>query len=333
MYKRFITRSEFNSYEDYKQNFKITVPENFNFAYDVVDVIAKETPERPALVWCNDKGDEKTINFKEMEQYSNKAANFFSSLGIKKGDKVMLILKRRYEFWYALLALHKIGAVGIPATHQLTSKDIIYRCNAADIKLIISVAEEEVVKHINDAQGKSQLFPKIKIQVVNRTSSQIIGALKNGLIDFGIATLPVNENGFNIIDFIEVEDIFVASYRYKDLKGKKISLSELIKYPLLTLPRNSTTRVNLDSFLKTMNLSITPEIVLESVDLLIEFAKIGLGVSHVLKVSAFEAIEGQELFEVLTKETLPLRKLGIISIENVPMSNAANKFINHLCRK
>ena len=155
MYKRFITRSEFNSYEDYKQNFKITVPENFNFAYDVVDVIAKETPERPALVWCNDKGDEKTINFKEMEQYSNKAANFFSSLGIKKGDKVMLILKRRYEFWYALLALHKIGAVGIPATHQLTSKDIIYRCNAADIKLVISVAEDEVVKHINDAQEKS----------------------------------------------------------------------------------------------------------------------------------------------------------------------------------
>ncbi len=179
----------------------------------------------------------------------------------------------------------------------------------------------------------TQLFPKIKIQVVNRTSSQIIGALKNGLIDFGIATLPVNENGFNIIDFIEVEDIFVASYRYKELKGKKISLSELIKYPLLTLPRNSTTRVNLDSFLKTMNLSITPEIVLESVDLLIEFAKIGLGVSHVLKVSAFEAIEGHELFEVLTKETLPLRKLGIISMENVPLSNAANKFINHLCMK
>ncbi len=177
----------------------------------------------------------------------------------------------------------------------------------------------------------TQLFPKIKIQVVNRTSSQIIGALKNGLIDFGIATLPVNENGFNIIDFIEVEDIFVASYRYKELKGKKLSLSELIKYPLLTLPRNSTTRVNLDNFLKNMNLSITPEIVLESVDLLIEFAKIGLGISHVLKVSALEAIENQELFEVITKETLPLRKLGIISMENVPLSNAANKFINHLC--
>jgi DNA-binding transcriptional LysR family regulator len=177
----------------------------------------------------------------------------------------------------------------------------------------------------------TEMYPKIKIQVVNRTSSQIIGALKNGLIDFGIATLPVNEDGFDIIEFIEVEDIFVASYKYDKLMDRPISLSELIKYPLLTLPRNSTTRVNLDSLLKTMNLSITPEIVLESVDLLIEFAKLGLGVSHVLKVSALEAIEKQELFEVKVKEELPLRKLGIISMENVPLSNAADKFIRHLC--
>jgi DNA-binding transcriptional LysR family regulator len=90
--------------------------------------------------------------------------------------------------------------------------------------------------------------------------------------------------------------------------------------------------VNLDSFLKTIDLCITPEIVLESVDLLIEFAKIGLGVAHVLRVSALESIENGELFEVLIRETLPMRKLGIISMENVPLSNAAERFINHLCQ-
>lgn len=153
--ERFISQGNFSSYEHFRKDFKITVPSNFNFAYDVVDVIAKETPEKPAMVWCDDKGSEAIFTFEQMSQYSNKAANFLKSLGIKKGDKVMLILKRRYEFWFCLLALHRIGAVGIPATHQLTAKDIIYRCNAADIKMVIAVAEDEVIHHINDAQEKS----------------------------------------------------------------------------------------------------------------------------------------------------------------------------------
>ncbi|MDP4092924.1 MAG: AMP-binding protein [Bacillota bacterium] len=155
MLERFLSQEAFSSYEDFKEKYKIKVPENFNFAYDVVDQIAQETPEKPSLVWCNDLGSEATYSFKEMQDYSCKAANVLKSLGIKKGDKVMLILKRRYEFWFAILALHRIGAIGIPATHQLTSKDIVYRCNAAGIKMIISVAEEEVVKHINDAGQKS----------------------------------------------------------------------------------------------------------------------------------------------------------------------------------
>lgn len=151
----YISKEKFDSYEDYYDNFKISVPGDFNFAYDVVDKLAEKSPEKTAMVWCNDQGEEKVISFGDMKHYSSKAANFLKSLGIKKGDRVMLILKRRYEFWYALLALHRLGAIGIPATHLLTSKDIIYRCNSAGIKMIVSVAEPEVVGHINGSRSKS----------------------------------------------------------------------------------------------------------------------------------------------------------------------------------
>jgi len=152
---KFLPRQDFDSYEDFYKNFKINIPENFNFAYDVVDEIANKEPDKTAIVWCNDKGEEATFTFGQLREYSNKAANFFKNIGIKKGDPVMLILKRRYEFWFCLLALHKLGAVCIPATHLLTAKDIIYRNNAADIKMIVCVAEDEVIRHVEDSMEKS----------------------------------------------------------------------------------------------------------------------------------------------------------------------------------
>ncbi len=153
--KKYLKKTEFFSYEDFIENFKINVPEGFNFAFDVVDEIAKLHPEKTAMAWCDEKGAEASFTFAQMKEKSDKAASFLSSKGIKKGDPVMLIMKRRYEFWFACLALHKIGAVCIPATHLLTVKDIVYRNNAADIKMIISVAEEEVINKVNEAQGKS----------------------------------------------------------------------------------------------------------------------------------------------------------------------------------
>ncbi|HHW49581.1 MAG TPA: AMP-binding protein [Clostridiaceae bacterium] len=155
MLDKFLPRKEFDSYEDFYKNFKINIPENFNFAFDVVDEIAEKEPDKVAIVWCNDKGEEAFFTFGQLKEYSNKAANFFKSIGIKKGDPVMLILKRRYEFWFCLLALHKIGAICIPATHLLTAKDIIYRNNAADIKMIVCVAEDEVIRHVEDSIPKS----------------------------------------------------------------------------------------------------------------------------------------------------------------------------------
>ncbi|NLK86266.1 MAG: AMP-binding protein [Clostridiaceae bacterium] len=155
MINKLVSKLDFENYEDYYSNFNIKVPENFNFAFDIVDAMAEKKPDKTAMVWCNDKGDEKNISFGEMKYYSNKAANLLKTLGIKKGDRIMLILKRRFEFWYTLLAIHKLGAIAIPATHLLTSKDIIYRCNAAGIKMIISVAEDEVVSHINGSKSGS----------------------------------------------------------------------------------------------------------------------------------------------------------------------------------
>ena len=119
MLERFVTQTTFSSQEDFKKNFHITIPEHFNYGYDVVDAWADEAPQKRALCWTNDRGEHLDFTFADMKQYSDQTASYFQSLGIGRGDKVMLILKRRYEFWFSIIALHKLGAVVIPATHLL----------------------------------------------------------------------------------------------------------------------------------------------------------------------------------------------------------------------
>ncbi len=155
---KYLPQTAFQSYADFIENYQIKVPENFNFAFDVVDAMAAETPEKRAMVWCNDKGEEAIFTFGQMKEQSDKAANFFLKAGIGKGDPVMLILKRRYEFWFCILALHKIGAIAIPATHLLSTKDLVYRNNAAGIKMIVCVPETEVIQHVEASQSKSPTF-------------------------------------------------------------------------------------------------------------------------------------------------------------------------------
>jgi len=161
LYKKYLEKPEFDSLEDFLTNFKIKVPDNFNFAYDVVDEYARIEPEKIALVWTNDQGEEAVFTYADLKEKSDATASFFQQLGIGHGDKVMLILKRRYEFWFAVLALHKIGAVAIPATHLLTDKDIIYRCHAATIKAIVAVGEEIVVDHIKKAMPECPSVEKL----------------------------------------------------------------------------------------------------------------------------------------------------------------------------
>ncbi len=162
MLEKYITTKHFDKYEDFVKNFKITVPENFNFGFDIVDEWAKKEPNKKALVWCDDKGLEKTFTFDDIRKYTNKTANFFKRIGIKKGDTVLLILKRRFEFWFAVVALHKLGAIGIPATHLLTEKDIVYRCNAAEVKMTVVVDAHGLIDVVNKSQSKA---PTLKYKV------------------------------------------------------------------------------------------------------------------------------------------------------------------------
>jgi len=162
---KFVSRVEFNSYEDFKENFKIYIPENFNFAYDIVDVYSREDPDKKALVWCNDSGEEKIFTFKDLEYYSKKTANMLKKFGIRKGDNVMLMLKSRYEFWFCILALHRIGAIAVPATHMLTKKDVVYRVERAKINTVICAPDEGVLDYIDEAHSEVSDILKNKISV------------------------------------------------------------------------------------------------------------------------------------------------------------------------
>lgn len=129
---------DFTDYEDFKKNCKLKTKQDFNFAYDIVDRYASDFPGKRALVWINDDGEERTFTFDDISRESKRAAYWLVSKGIKKGDTVMLVLRRRYEWWILMPALHRIGAIVIPATDQLLQSDIEYRTNAADVKMIIS---------------------------------------------------------------------------------------------------------------------------------------------------------------------------------------------------
>lgn len=121
-------------------------PERFNFAYDVVDRLGREQPAKRALLWCDTHGDVEEVTFSEVSRHSDRAAAMFLANGIGKGDHVMLILKRHLEFWYCFMGLHKIGAIGVPATNQLMPKDIEYRCTAAGIRAIVCTAEGQIAE-------------------------------------------------------------------------------------------------------------------------------------------------------------------------------------------
>lgn len=151
MLEKFLKQTSFQDNEDYREHLEFIVPERFNFAYDVMDAWAEECPDALALWWVNDKGDNRKISFGEMKELTDRTAAYFSSLGIVSGDMVMLILKRRLEFWLSVLALHKIGAITIPATHMLTSKDIVYRNRKAHIKAIVCVGDTYVLEQVKKA--------------------------------------------------------------------------------------------------------------------------------------------------------------------------------------
>ena len=162
MIERFLKQTIFTSVEDYNKNLEFIIPEHFNFAYDVMDAWAAEDPDRLALLWTNDEGAEIRATFAQLKEQSDQAASYLQSIGIGKGDPVMLILKRRYEWWLTMLALHKLGAVVIPATHMLTKKDIVYRNTRASVKAIVCVDDPYVVSQVEASMPDS---PTVKVLV------------------------------------------------------------------------------------------------------------------------------------------------------------------------
>ena len=167
--KRFLKQTSFSSVEDYNKNLEFIIPDHFNFAYDVMDEWAKVAPEKLALLWTNDEGAEIRTTFAQLKEQSDQAAAYLQSLGIGKGDPVMLILKRRYEWWLCMLALCKLGAVVIPATHMLTKHDIVYRNTRADVKAIICVDDDYVTKQIQAAMPES---PTVKTLIAVNEAAQ-----------------------------------------------------------------------------------------------------------------------------------------------------------------
>lgn len=159
IYQRFCT--EINDENGGLKKLTLNYPDNFNFGYDVVDEYAAVSPDKRAMVWCNVENEEHIFTFLDVKRYSNKMANVFSEYGIGRGDRVMLVLKRHYEYWFAAVALHKLGAVMIPATHMLTVDDFVYRINASGVKAIVCTAQDDVPSTIKQALRKSEKTPRL----------------------------------------------------------------------------------------------------------------------------------------------------------------------------
>lgn len=181
MIERFLTQTSFTSEEDYKRNLHFKIPENFNFAYDVMDAWAEECPDKLALLWTSERGEEVRATFAELKDQTDRTAAYFQSLGIGRGDKVMLILKRHYQWWLSMLALHKLGAVAIPATHMLTKHDIVYRDQRASVKAIVCANDEYVTSQILAAMPDS---PTVKVLVAVNSLSQQGKAVPEGFHDW-----------------------------------------------------------------------------------------------------------------------------------------------------
>lgn len=195
---RFLQKTTFKDYDDYIKNATLIIPDNFNFAYDVVDVIATETPDKKAILWINDTGEEKNITFKQLSEMSNSVANFLCARGIKRNDTVLLFLRRRWEYWIIMMAMHKIGAIPIPSTNQLKSEDIKYRITASNTHHIIAfddgiitnelrtaIAQNHDVQLIDCSEISSACnkYPNVFSRIPNKNTDTMVVYFTSGTTD------------------------------------------------------------------------------------------------------------------------------------------------------
>jgi len=181
MIERFLTQTHFSSEEDYQKNLHFIIPENFNFAYDVMDEWAREAPDKLALLWTSERGEELRFTFRDLKEQTDQVASYFQTLGIGHDDKVMLILKRHYQWWLSMLALHKLGAVAIPATHMLTRHDIVYRNQRAGVKAIVCANDKYITQQVSAAMPES---PTVKVLVAVNSDAQASQPVPKGFHDW-----------------------------------------------------------------------------------------------------------------------------------------------------
>lgn len=195
--KKFLSKDTFESYDDYLKNAVPNIPDNFNFAYDVIDVLAVEEPEKVALIWTDDSGEKKTFTFRDLSEMSNAAANFLTSRGLSKGDTVLMFLRRRWEYWILMMAMHKLGVIPIPSTNQLKAEDIKYRIDTADVRAIIAFDDGHVVSEIREAIGNDNVqlifntdvaagierMPKTLTRVPNENAETMVIYFTSGTTD------------------------------------------------------------------------------------------------------------------------------------------------------
>ncbi len=181
--KKYLPRIDFDSYEDFRDNLCIEVPEAFNFGFDVIDEWARGEPDKRALLWIDDAGNERTFTFTDISRLSNQAANAFRGLGIGKGDVVMCILRRRWEYWVVAVALAKLGATIIPASLQLTRKDIVFRANSAQVKAMVCVADDYVLDQVEQALPDASTIKDIIIVAGQREGWRAFDELIEGESD------------------------------------------------------------------------------------------------------------------------------------------------------
>lgn len=179
MVEKYLPRTEFESYADFKENYCLNIPDNFNFAYDVIDEWARQDAHKTALVRVDDYDFEERLTFAELSERSCQAANFFKSHGVQKGDYVLLILRQRIEAWVCMIALHRIGAVVIPATFQLMPHDIEYRCNKAGVKMICCVDEDELLYNIQQVRSHCETLENVAV---------VGGNIPDGFLNFRAET-------------------------------------------------------------------------------------------------------------------------------------------------
>ena len=161
MLERFVEQTHFTSQEDFIANFKVKVPENFNFGYDVVDAWAAEQPDKNALLWTNDKGEHIQFTYADLKKYTDMTASYFQILGIGHGDKVMLILKRRYEFWFSIIALHKLGSSGHPGYTLADKERYCVSLSGLRVSVIVGCGEPVITEHILAAMPDSPTVERL----------------------------------------------------------------------------------------------------------------------------------------------------------------------------